>query len=576
MSRTLLMLRTPRIAAVVAATIYLAVHVATAYTESINWDEFAFFHRGERTLATGELKSGGRPGFATLLVLPFVKGCVDAIDTIHAARLLWCAFTAGILGGLYVFIWRATRRFGAGHRPAILGVAALALVPAFLRWSIQVRTDHLGALLAIWGGVALLASARRSSLAILAGVLFGAGYHCTQKAVYVVLLVGVVAASEALAEPRIAWKALLRRALWIVIGVAVVFATNRFVVAALFPGGGGVSLEGGLNVFAFYRRIIGFRVYAAMVPSLWPQIALGLLVVFATIVAIRRREVSRASLATAWAVALAGLAVGWFHAAAFPYFWIVLGLFPAVALALAWPAVEAALRSRRVATVVYGGSLLWMSILGVPYKAELLRDTQEVQRVSMRFIEQSLPASARGFQADGALFCRKDPEPFAVYLREHVETLFQGAKAEQNTAKLLHEFRTRPLAFFIATHRLATFPSEIRLFWSEHYVLHTGRVFVPGRRFGSTEGTPPPFEALAPAKYVWLAEGPGAAELEIAGRTVAAGERFDLPAGVHPLRLPQPIEWGLLTLALDQPPRPMSEQFLSMDQLAEITANTMR
>ena len=565
------------IVSVMFVACYVFVHIAAGYTESINWDEFAFFARAERSLATGELLGGGKPGFGTLVVMPFVDGCRSAIDTIAAGRLLWSAFTFGLLGGLYVLLRLATHRHGADRRPAILGVAAIALVPVFLRWSIEVRTDQLGALFGIWGGVLLLASARRAYLSFLAGLLFGIGYHVTQKLIYVVLLVAIVAVADVFADKeRPTLKSLAMRAAGVCVGGGAVVLFNRFVLSPLFPGPGPVSIEGAFKLFDFYRRIIGYRVYAAMLPSLMPQIALGVLMIVATVDALRRRTAHRASLMTAWAVSLGGLVVGAWHAGAFPYFWITLGLFPAAAVAFAWPGIADVLRSPKLATLVFAGSLAWLLAQAIPYDLALLQDTQAVQRESMSFIERDLPASARGFQADGALFCRRDPAPFLVYLREHVETRFSGEKSQQNIDELIAKFRARPLSFFVHTHRLASFPIPIQRFWAEHYVLYTGRVYVPGRRFRSAEGAQVPFETLAPNRFVWHAEGPRGASLQIAGRSVAPGERIDLPAGVHALRLPERIDWGLLTLALKDPPRPILESFFSLDQLSEITATKLR
>ncbi len=59
--------------------LFLLPRFASVFTESINWDEFVMLARAERTLQLGEVVGGGRPGLVTIVLTPFLRGCVDTI-----------------------------------------------------------------------------------------------------------------------------------------------------------------------------------------------------------------------------------------------------------------------------------------------------------------------------------------------------------------------------------------------------------------------------------------------------------------------------------------------------------------
>ena len=65
-------------------------------------------------------------------------------------------------------------------RQLLSQVRPTGLLPAFLEWSLQVRSDHIALVGATWGGVALLASRRRPALAVCAGLCFGIGWLSSQ------------------------------------------------------------------------------------------------------------------------------------------------------------------------------------------------------------------------------------------------------------------------------------------------------------------------------------------------------------------------------------------------------------
>ncbi|MGH9386930.1 MAG: glycosyltransferase family 39 protein [Vicinamibacterales bacterium] len=158
-------------------------------------------------------------------------------------------------------IVEATRGRAGGHTGAVIGVALLALAPAFLRWSLQVRTDQPALMFAVWGGVALLASTRRAWLAALAGAGFGLGFLCSQKALYVAALAATLLAVRLAPDlkPRTApWR---RGVVLIVIAgsasLAVVVAF-RVIVSAFYQPQTMTSLSAGFSTFADYRSV--FRI----------------------------------------------------------------------------------------------------------------------------------------------------------------------------------------------------------------------------------------------------------------------------------------------------------------------------
>ena len=163
------------------------------FTESINWDEFTMLARVDRTLRLGDVDGGGRPGLVTLILTPFLRHCVDAITTAVRARILWQLITLAYLCGVFFLVrnwFRFSRRPENGYLEGAAAVALLAFLPAFVAWSVQVRSDQAALAAAVWGGVCLLSERRR--LAVVAGLLFGLALLCTQKAVYPAALCGLL------------------------------------------------------------------------------------------------------------------------------------------------------------------------------------------------------------------------------------------------------------------------------------------------------------------------------------------------------------------------------------------------
>jgi len=163
------------LAALAGFVLFLASRALSIATTAINWDEFALLDRVARTARTGVPETGGRPGLAEWLLLPIVSACSDEIATARMARWLWLGLTLCFLAGFFAMLLELLRGRPQRRHDALFGVALLALVPAFLEWSLQVRTDQLALAGGVWGGMLLLASQRRAPLALAAGLQFGVG-----------------------------------------------------------------------------------------------------------------------------------------------------------------------------------------------------------------------------------------------------------------------------------------------------------------------------------------------------------------------------------------------------------------
>jgi hypothetical protein len=548
------------------ALAYVIVHVAAVFTEAVNWDELALFKRAEFAAKLGRIDGGGRPGLGVLVLVPFVSGCDDTMSTITAVRLVWAAITLSGLAAVFLVIRRLARSWTA----AAFGVAALALVPYFMRWSIQVRTDQPAIAAVLWGTVALLASRERTKLAIAGGALWAIGYLFTQKAVYLAGLGGVLVLGELFRDNTFDRRRELVRTGWFIVAAGAVYAAYKFVTPLFFETAKAADIGRSLNTFAYYRKLFGFRVYEAMVPTIRPQLAALALLVPAAIVAYRRKSEHWRVLLIALAVAAAGLVVGRFHAAAFPYFWMTLGLFLACAIGLGWPGIAEMLSRARIPFAVAGW--LWLLWISTPYARELLTDTRAPQRDAFAFVESNFPASAQGFMADGGLFCREDPKPFRGYLRETVDIVFTGPDGERNADAFIADFRQRPVSFIVETFLLQPFPPKIQAFWGQHYVSYRSAVAIPGRRFRGPANAMFDVDIIVPGDYRWF--GPGVATID--GARIEPSTVVALSVGHHPLVLQQDTANALLAFAVAEPPGPKPDPFHAIMQIAEIVGLRQR
>lgn len=541
---------------------------------AFNWDELALFDNVARTLQDGVLRSGGRPGLAQLLVMPLVDACRDETHVGRVARVLWLLITTLYLAGVFAMLMELFRGRPRRLHDAALGVALLGLVPAFLEWSLQVRTDQLALLGAAWGCAALLRSQREPGLALAAGLCLGVGWLSSQKLAYVaalgaLLAVGRLRVDRSFELRREAWRAVLAIA-----GFATVLLCFRALVMELFtlpdthPALHLLSQAQLASAqdfaFPFYRRTIGYSQYAAMLPTLVPHLLLGLGLVAASVLARHRHGSTRSGSAdwlwVAWGVVALGLAVGFYHSAAFAYFWMTLGLFPAVAGAIAVGEIRERILARRPGWLRPAAVLLWLALL-LPAATEtalLLRDTQAVQRESLAFVHRNFRDDQRGFQPEGGLFCIA-PQPGGVWFSQRIYREFVLRDREKRTASLERYFRTEPVRYLVQSFRLNQFPVEVRRFWAENYQPYRASVFVAGRRLDAGAGAHQSFELLVTGAYRWLPFG-GPHRAQVDGHELEPGAVVQLAAGPHVATLPAGST-GMLVLSLHDPPGPAPKSF---------------
>lgn len=565
--------------AIALAVALLALQLAAVSTEAVNWDEVALFQRTERSLATGRLDGGGRPGLALFVLMPFVEGCRDAVAAVRQARYLWVFVTAAYVAAVFALIARlGPRRPGWWQGPA-LAAGALVLVPAFLRWSVQVRTDQLALAFSLWGGVALLASSRaRLRWAACAGLLTALGYLASQKALYAAALSALLAAGDLWLAGRLFDRTAIRDlafrlAVAASLGVAVVVAW-RVVVPRFFSLNPAYTLERSLGLFDFYRDAVGAGPYLRMLPSLAPHGVLLALMLAASVRAVRQRhengwDDAARRLALGWACLALGTAVALFHAAAFPYFWMTLGLFPALTLGLAREPILGLFPAGAWRRAAAAGAWLLLLAASAPAALARLDDRQAVQRDSLALVEGSFLPSARGFQAEGALFCRPDPEPFPRLLSQTIAANFYGPGSEPRVAAFLDEFRKRPVAFVVTSYRMQQFPPVVQSFWRRHYVAYRDAVLVPGQLLPLAAGSSRDFELLAAGEYRLHATAGAGDGVEIDGRSLPLGGTLRLEAGAHRARGFGGRGQALLAPGLRLPPGE-ARSFYDAEQIADI------
>jgi MFS family permease len=543
-----------------AVAVFAALRIAAVYSAAGNWDEFGLFESASITHETGVLYSGGRPGLAQLVVLPLVADCDDEIEVLQRARLLWVFITLAYLIGVGALVWQLQSERERRLADSLLAVGLLALVPAFLEWSIQVRTDQIALAGGVWGGVALLASKRRPALALAAGVLFGIGFLSSQKLLYLAAPIGLFALAQVDFGRRVRFRREALRAGLCALGFAACIlalyqaAPNEIEVAQDHTVLSASVVRNGLSSFDFYRKTIGFSQYRAMLPTLIPHFVLLGALVAATVAGWRRRERSRRALALAWLILALGLAVGSFHAAAFFYFWMTLGLFPALAFAVARrPICDLLPAVGQTRPLAIAGFWLALAGPGILEMVVMLDDTQKVQRESLDFIHSNFQISDAGFHPESALFCRGDAQPLQHYFSADIYRRFGRPDSESNRARLIQQFRNESIVFIVESFRLNQFPVEIRRFWADNYQPYRASVFVAGRKLEGHSGSSSAFELVVSGAYRWLPIA-GPQPIELDGQPLGAGEIMHLESGDHVAGFPEDVSGGILILALEEPP----------------------
>jgi hypothetical protein len=327
-------------------------------------------------------------------------------------------------------------------------------------------------------------------------------------------------------------------------------ADQRVVTSLSTP----TTVKAQMSEFAYFRNTIGLSQYREIVPTLVPHALLLLALLAATVAAIHARRRADA-LWIAWAVLVLGLAIGAFHASAFAYFWMTLGLFPAAALALAAPELRDALPAsrRNLAPLATAGLWLVLVVQGGARIAELTIDTQSVQRESLTFLHRNFDDDAIGFHPERAPFCRHEANPMRLYFSQLIYRHFAGDTREDHTRRLVSDLRERPVQYVVQSFRLNQFPVEVRRFLADNYQPYRASVFVAGRRLAGPSGGHSDFELIVPGRYRWIPfETPS--PIRIGGRLLAPGETAEFAAGSHSAEFVAAVSGGMLVLAVDDPP----------------------
>jgi uncharacterized metal-binding protein len=538
-------------------SLVFVARVVAIFALDVNWDELALLQRAVTTARTGDLVGGGRPGLATLLLVPFATACRNAVDTVVQARGLWTAFT---VAAALVF-WYLLRAVLPPARTRTLalatGVGLWVLAPPFLHASTQVRSDQPAILFGLLGGIALLASRRHLGWAAVAGVSLALGFLSSQKLLYVAALVAVLAAGDLVIQAGWRWRREAWRALIAACAFGAVVVGYRELMVAVSSPPSLVPL-GQLSTFEHYSEHVGWLRYRRLLPMLVAQVVVLLCLLPLSLHWARDRSRDGRQLLVAWAVVAAGVAVLLFHAGRFAYFYMVLGLFPAAVGALAIGPTLDRLRTpgRRAGFL----TLIWvpMITLAVLQAATLTIPRQQHQRTSLDWVEHTFPPEASGYHDLGAFACRSDP--FPVRFGEHHVVDYGPDRREQSIQALISEFRRRPVHFMIEPFD-REFPDELREFWSTRYVRYHGTIHVPGRTIRGGPGWMGSFEVIVPGEYVWRADPGEAGPLEVDGLLLDPGALVVFPEpGEHSIRLPVG-GGGMLVLALDEPPAPDTNRF---------------
>ena len=561
---------------IAVGTWFIGTHLVHAFTESVNWDEFALLARADRTLHMGMVAGGGRPGLVSVLLTIFVKDCVDSVRAVVHARLLWQVITLLYLGGVYCLVRRWFVHAGRpddGRVQGLMAVALLAFLPAFVTWSVQVRTDQVALAASVWGGALLLSTSRRQ--AALAGLLFGVALLSTQKGLYTIGLSGLLYATASV--PRLwpkspstnpEFRAIVGRLALVVVTLVAVLAIYLLLVPTAGRLASGAGVASTIATMDWYRDSQGYRIYTVHASRLVVHWVLFAALLFWTLrTAIRRTQGEYLPIFTSWLVLLLGIVVAVIHGSRFPYFVMTAGLFPAIGLALAVGGPSAL--AGRMRWPVTAALLVLCALQSSQESIEMLGDTQHEQRDTMRLIRESGLRNRRGYNVEGALFCAGDPDPMPSMFSQQIWRRFKDSPQEED--KFIEEFRSRPIAYFVESYRMNQFPPAIREFIDEHYVWYQHGLFVAGFPVGPARGR---FDAdvIVAGNYRWVPSRPqDVGAIKVGLTEVAPFESIYLDIGGYPVESLTQASIGSLMLAdLPAPSRGTFEGFYLNRQIFQL------
>ncbi len=523
--------------AIVLCALFAVHHVAAIFTESINWDEFGLLRRARTAAHTGYFQHGGRPGLGLLALMPFVAGCEDTIANARLCRIVWLVFSLGYPAAMFTLL----RRFLSGVREAPEGAGwdaftslpLLLLVPLWLRWSVQVRTDQPALFCVLWAGYFMLRSREVPAWAAAAGILSTLGFLFTQKAAYTGLIVANLVIVHTLARPW-TWRKLAFRCGLFALPAALTYAIFEMLIRTAFELSPSYSLETGMSHLKVYGEALQFGLYQYLLPDIVPHALLALGLIAVSVRPLWQMVGKRLEVLAAWVTVLAGLAVGYFHTTTFAYFWMTIGVFPAMALALGMGSIRAALALIRVPNRLFQGlyalSGAWLIYQSIPTGFSILEDTQRKQTEAFAFIDSNFERNEIGYQVEGGLYCRERSSPFFVTFGIHIVRDYMGRNKEKNIDAFIEQFRTTPVAFMIQSERIDVFPEPIRDFFNENYIYYRSLVRVTGKRVSAGASS---VDIFVPGRYRWEPHQP--ADLLIDGTRLKRKATIVLKPGTYQL-----------------------------------------
>lgn len=539
----------------------------TVFTEAVNWDEFTLLERAERGLVFGEVMGGGRPGLAAVVVSWFMRGCIDAVSAAVNARMLWQLFNLAYVVGTW---WLVVRWFRFAHRSesgllqGATAAAFVAFLPAFVVWSVQVRTDQIALAAGVWAGCFILSERRLHS--VLAGALAGVALLATQKALYPAALSGLLwfsaVAYRLTKQPKDPIREEITARL-IQAGIALAtllaaLALYALLVPKVLTLASSDSVVSAWGEMRHARARLGLRAYVAAAIESPMHVALLAGSLFASLALLRRRTPEAYHLAISWfAVTALGAGVVAAHGSSYPYFLMTATLFPAVAIGMVSGVMFEALGSNRRRYAV--ATAIVLALGTVRMSVEMLDGDQHLQHDTVRWLRQNGLSAGSGFQVDGALRCdRERVAPRSMSHKLNLGPLSAGA-----AQAFIDEFRDRPVVFLIDADRLRQFPNSVRRFWAEHYQWYHGAVWIAGFSI-NTEPGPHRIDVLVPGTYRWAPKGRNdAATLSIGDRTYPVGARISLEKGVYVAAI-KPVGLGG-SLVFDVPSHPGHESYTFID-----------
>jgi hypothetical protein len=295
------------------------------------------------------------------------------------------------------------------------------------------------------------------------------------------------------------------------------------------------------------REQLGFRAYESQAPRILVHWLLLATLVAATAKAVLSRyRDSLPELATSWGLLGLGAIVTVLHGSSFGYFLMTVGLFPAIALGLMASRITAT--SPRIRNGVVAALAVLLFLGAMPETLQMLHGSQADQRATMEFVRTSELANYRGYQVEGALACAADPDPMPVMFSQQISRRLKNSP--EAIGEFIAEFRLRPIAYIVESYRMNQFPEAIREFWRDHYLRHSGSLFVAGATIGTEPGLRQ-VEILAGGEYRWTPRALDRTRaLKVGGTTIEAHSTATLAPGRYLAETVPAGGAGVLVLAV--------------------------